>query len=158
MTSCREAPSRPVVLFDGVCNLCNSAVRWLVEHDPEGRLSFASLQSSAARRVLDAAGVDEASELPDSMVLVDRKGVHVRSTAALRIAGLLGFPYSLGRIAILVPRPLRDAVYRLIARNRYRWFGRRDVHAPDRRSGGALPRRRPSRLAGFFSRRRSRAV
>lgn len=122
-----ETPSRPVVLFDGVCNLCNSAVQWLIERDPEGRLSFASLQSRAARGVLAAAQVDDASKLPDSIVLVDQAGVHVRSAAALRIAGLLGFPYSLARIALLVPRPVRDAVYELVARNRYRWFGRRDV-------------------------------
>ena len=61
------------------------------------------------------------------MILVDQAGAHVRSAAALRIASLLGFPYSLGRIALLLPRPLRDGLYQLIARNRYRWFGRRDV-------------------------------
>jgi predicted DCC family thiol-disulfide oxidoreductase YuxK len=121
------APSRPVVLFDGVCNLCNSAVQWLIARDPEGRFAFASLQSRAAHEVLAAAGVEDTSGLPDSIVLVDPAGVHVRSAAALRIAGLLGFPYNLARIAFLVPRPLRDAVYRLIARHRYRWFGRRDV-------------------------------
>ena len=67
------------------------------------------------------------ASLPDSIVFVDEVGVHVRSTAALRIGVSLGLPYSLGKVAFLVPRPIRDMVYEWIARNRYRWFGRRDV-------------------------------
>ncbi|MCA9582759.1 MAG: thiol-disulfide oxidoreductase DCC family protein [Myxococcales bacterium] len=117
----------PVVLFDGVCNLCNATVQWLIDKDGEGRFRFASLQSEAARDVLAEAGVRDPSVLPDSIVLVDAAGVHVRSTAALRIGAVLGFPYNLGKVALLVPRPLRDAVYNIVARNRYRWFGRRDV-------------------------------
>ncbi len=117
----------PVVLFDGVCNLCNSTVNWLLDRDEGGRLRYATLQSRAARQVVAQAGITDPSTLPDSIVLVDRDGVHLRSTAALRIGVHLGFPYSLARIAFVVPRPIRDAVYSLIARNRYRWFGRRDV-------------------------------
>lgn len=121
------SPTRPVLLFDGVCNLCNGAVQWLLERDHDGRLRFASLQSQAARWVLAEAGVDDASALPDSMVLVDAAGVHVRSTAALRVARLLGFPYNWATAGFVVPRFLRDAIYRWVARNRYRWFGRRDL-------------------------------
>lgn len=117
----------PVVLFDGVCNLCNGAVQWLIERDDDGRLRFASLQSEAAARALRDAGVVDAATLPDSIVLIDEKGVHLRSTAALRIGATLGLPWSLGRIGLLVPRPLRDAVYSFIARRRYRWFGKRDA-------------------------------
>lgn len=117
----------PVVLFDGVCNLCNSAVNWLLERDVEGRLHYASLQSRAARTVLAKVGISDPGTLPDSIILVDADGVHLRSAAALRIGAHLGFPFSLGRVALWVPRPIRDAVYALIARNRYRWFGRRDV-------------------------------
>ena len=118
---------QPVVLFDGVCNLCNTAVVWLLERDHDQRLLFASLQSQAAAEVLRDAGVADPGSLPDSIVLVDAEGVHVRSTAALRIGVILGFPFSLGRVGWLVPRPLRDAVYSYVARHRYRWFGRRDV-------------------------------
>ena len=117
----------PLVLFDGVCNLCNTTVQWLIERDPEGRLSFASLQSHAAKAALAEAGAVDPAELPDSFVLIDERGVHVRSTAALRMASRLGFPFSLARAAFVVPRPIRDAVYRTVARNRYRWFGRRDT-------------------------------
>jgi len=115
------------VLFDGVCNLCNAAVQWLIERDPAGTLHYASLQSDAARDALADAGVEDATTLPDSIVLIDDAGVHVRSSAALRIGAALGFPYTLGRAGLVIPRPLRDGVYRMVARNRYRWFGRRTV-------------------------------
>ena len=119
---------RPVILFDGVCNLCNSAVRWVIERDKEGRFDFASLQSDAARqelvKVMDANEIDA---LPDSIVLLDSDGVHVRSAAALRILRGLGSWFLLLRLGIVLPRPIRDLIYDLIARNRYRWFGRRDT-------------------------------
>lgn len=119
---------RPVILFDGVCNLCNSAVQWVIERDKEGRFDFAALQSDAARREL-AMVMDEKeiAALPDSIVLLDSDGVHIRSAAALRIARGLGSPFALLRLGIVLPRPIRDAIYDLIARNRYRWFGRRDT-------------------------------
>jgi predicted DCC family thiol-disulfide oxidoreductase YuxK len=119
---------RPVILFDGVCNLCNSAVQWVIERDEEGRFDFASLQSDVARRELGKVlGEKEIDALPDSIVLLDLDGVHVRSAAALRIARELGSRFVLLRLGILLPRPIRDAVYDLIARNRYRWLGRRDT-------------------------------
>jgi predicted DCC family thiol-disulfide oxidoreductase YuxK len=114
-----------VVLFDGVCNLCNGAVRFIIDRDPAGRFRFASLQSLAAREVLGAATVEE--PLPDSIVLVERDRVTTRSTAALQIARRLQFPWPLLYAFIVVPRRLRDAVYDVVARNRYRWFGRREV-------------------------------
>jgi predicted DCC family thiol-disulfide oxidoreductase YuxK len=119
---------RPIILFDGVCNLCNSAVQWVIDRDKEGRFDFASLQSNAARRELEKV-IDEKEidALPDSIILLDSDGVHVRSAAALRIARGLGSPFAVIRLTIVLPRPIRDAVYNLIARNRYRWFGRRDT-------------------------------
>ena len=122
------AHHRPIILFDGVCNLCNSAVEWVIERDKEGRFDFASLQSHAARRELEKViGPEEIAALPDSIVLVDSDGVHTRSAAALRIARALGSPFALLGLGVVVPRPIRDAVYDWIARNRYRWFGRRDT-------------------------------
>jgi predicted DCC family thiol-disulfide oxidoreductase YuxK len=108
------------VLFDGVCDLCSGAVRWLLERDPERRLRFASLQSDAARRALTAAGVPDPARLPDSIVLLDEAGVHVRSGAVLRIARHLGLPYSLSWVGMAVPRPVRDGIYGWMARRRYR--------------------------------------
>jgi predicted DCC family thiol-disulfide oxidoreductase YuxK len=123
---------RPVILFDGVCNLCNSAVQWVIERDKEGRFDFASLQSDAARRelvrVMGTREIDALIDgLPDSIVLLDSDGVHVRSAAVLRILHGLDSWFMLLRLGIVLPRPIRDAVYRMVARNRYRWFGRRDT-------------------------------
>lgn len=122
------AHHKPIILFDGVCNLCNSAVQWVIRHDPEGRFVFASLQSDAARAELERVlGTEEIAALPDSIVLVDSDGVHSRSTAALRMARGLGLPFTVLGLGVALPRPIRDAVYDWIARNRYRWFGRRDT-------------------------------
>jgi predicted DCC family thiol-disulfide oxidoreductase YuxK len=115
----------PIVLFDGVCNLCNGAVTWIIERDRAARFVFGALQSASARVLLDERGV--LGDLPDSIVLLDADGVHTRSDAALRIAAGLGWPWSLLRVGRVLPRGLRDAIYDLIARNRYRWFGRREA-------------------------------
>lgn len=114
-----------VVLFDGVCNLCNGAVRFIIARDPKSRFRFAALDSDAARDVLRDRVVSE--PLPDSIVLVDSTGVFTRSTAALRIARRLRFPWPIAAVFLLIPSPLRDAVYDFIARRRYRWFGKRDL-------------------------------
>ena len=121
-----DAPATPVVLFDGVCNLCNGWVRWIIPRDPRGVFRFASLQSQAARDALRQGRHDDPAALPDSIVLLDEQGLHVESDAVLRIARRLGLPYSLLAASRIVPRVLRDAVYRTVARNRYRWFGRRE--------------------------------
>lgn len=118
---------RPIILFDGVCNLCNTAVRWVLKRDKQERFDFAALQSQAARRELGKVlGPEEIQALPASIVLIDSDGVHIRSTASLRIARALGFPSSMLGWGVVVPRPIRDAIYDLIARRRYRWFGRRE--------------------------------
>lgn len=109
----------PLLLFDGHCLLCIGAVRWLIARDPQARLRFAPLTWPAAQPYL--AGL---AALPDSVVLVDAAGVHTKSTAALRAARLLRFPWPLlAALGWVVPRPLRDALYDLVARNRARWFG-----------------------------------
>lgn len=116
--------SGSVVLFDGVCNLCNAAVRFVIARDPSARFRFAALDSQAARAVLGTACAPEA--LPDSIVLIDEQGVFTRSTAALRIARRLSFPWPLAYALILVPRAVRDRLYDWIASRRYGWFGRRE--------------------------------
>jgi predicted DCC family thiol-disulfide oxidoreductase YuxK len=113
-----------LVLFDGACNLCNGFVQFVVARDPGGRFQFGALQSASARRVLELH--DTPAPLPDAIVLVDDGQLFTRSTAALRIARRLTFPWPLAYAFIAVPRPLRDWIYDLIARHRYRWFGTRD--------------------------------
>lgn len=120
------------ILFDGVCNLCNGFVRFVVPRDPAGRFRFAALQSPAAAAALRDAGV--VLPLPDSVVLIEDGRVYVRSAAALRIARGLRFPWPLAYAGIAVPRFIRDRIYDAIAANRYRWFGRREscmIPTPD---------------------------
>lgn len=111
-----------LVLFDGVCNLCNGAVNFIIDRDPEGYFRFAPLQSEAAQSYLEDSHLDQ--EL-GTIVLVEDGHTYVRSTAALRIARRLTGPWRLLALGLLVPRPLRDTVYDRIAANRYDWFGRR---------------------------------
>jgi predicted DCC family thiol-disulfide oxidoreductase YuxK len=117
-----------VILFDGVCNLCNAWVQWLVKRDRAGLYRYASLQSVTARELLSThLTEDQMSAIPDSIILVDPAGVHTLSTAVLRVLGGLGLPWRALRALLVVPRFARDFVYRFVASNRYRWFGRRPM-------------------------------
>ena len=117
-------PDGPVVLFDGVCNLCNGLVDFLIERDSAGRLQFASLQSAAGQELLARHGLP--TDDFDSVVLVDGDRAYTKSTAAIRIADLLGWPYRAARVTRLLPTRLRDRLYDAVADNRYDWFGRKD--------------------------------
>lgn len=125
----------PVILFDGVCNLCNAAVNFIIDRDPESAFRFAPLQSDIGQALTEQCGI--ASDKIETMVLIEDGRCFVRSTAALRIARRLSGVWPMLSVLLVVPSPLRDAVYRVIARNRYRWFGQRDacrLPTPDLRS------------------------
>jgi predicted DCC family thiol-disulfide oxidoreductase YuxK len=110
-----------IVLFDGVCNLCNGFVQFILPRDRAGRFRFASLQSDAARLLLKGDPPEE------TMVLIEAGKTYIKSAAALRIARRLRFPWPLLYAFVVVPRGLRDIVYDWVARHRYRWFGKRDA-------------------------------
>lgn len=112
----------PVLLFDGVCNLCNASVQWVLKHDKKAVFRFAALQSPAGQSLLRNAGLS--AEDFDTVVLVDGARVFTRSDAALEIVRRIGGLWSWLAVFRFVPRPVRDAVYDWIARRRYRWFGR----------------------------------
>jgi predicted DCC family thiol-disulfide oxidoreductase YuxK len=114
-----------VILFDGVCNLCNGFVQFVIERDPGARFQFGALQSEASQRLLAAAGYSSPETL-DTVVLLEDGRVFTRSTAALHVVRRLSFPWPLAYGLIVIPTPLRDAIYDLVARRRYRWFGRRE--------------------------------
>ena len=116
----------PIVLFDGHCNFCNGVVNFLIDRDRRGTLRFAALQSPAGRRLLAERGIVMPEE-PDTMVLIDGPRTLLRSDAALATTRHLRWPWPLARAAVVVPRFIRDAVYSLVARNRYRWFGRSEA-------------------------------
>mgnify|MGYP005839023515 CR=1 FL=1 len=117
-----------VVLFDGVCHLCHASVRFIIAHDKAGYFSFASLQSSVAQELLQKHGVPYLLGAgDDSVVLIEEGVVYTHSDASLRVARKLSGVVRLGAVLLVVPKLVRDAVYRLVARNRYRWFGKDDV-------------------------------
>ncbi|MFO0876621.1 MAG: thiol-disulfide oxidoreductase DCC family protein [Gemmataceae bacterium] len=117
--------TQPIVLFDGVCRFCDGAVNFLIDHDPQGRIRFAALQSESGQALLKQFHLD-ATTL-DTLVLVEGNRHYVRSTAALRIARFLNLPWPGLSMFLLVPVFLRDWVYRMVAANRYRWFGQMDA-------------------------------
>lgn len=117
-----QIEGKSIVLIDGVCHLCQGLVRFIIPRDPKGHFMFAPLQSEVSQRLLDAGGL-KPKEL-STVVLLEKGVYYTESAAVLRIARRLRFPYPAAYVFILVPRPLRNALYRLVARNRYRWFGR----------------------------------
>jgi predicted DCC family thiol-disulfide oxidoreductase YuxK len=114
-----------VVLFDGVCNFCNASVNFIIRRDPKGEFRFAPLQSEVGKKYLEKFHLST-TDL-DTMVLVEGERVFTRSTAGLRIARRLTGLWPLFSAFLIVPKFLRDAVYRVIAKNRYRWWGKRDA-------------------------------
>jgi predicted DCC family thiol-disulfide oxidoreductase YuxK len=121
-----------LLVFDGVCNLCNGFVRFLLERDGAGRLQFTTCQSAAGAEIMRAAEIDPLD--PASVVLVDDDRRYVYSDASLLALAALGGGWRLVLLARLIPKFLRDPAYRFVARRRYRWFGRSDsCRTPDPR-------------------------
>jgi predicted DCC family thiol-disulfide oxidoreductase YuxK len=116
--------SQPVLLFDGVCNLCNSTVDFILHYDKSQRILFASQQSEAGQALMQRYSVNPTHL--SSVILIDQGRVYKRSDAALRTGELMGgFWCELGRIGYVIPKFFRDYIYNWIAQNRYRWFGKR---------------------------------
>ena len=119
-----------MVLFDGVCNFCDATVQFIIARDEQSHFRFAPLQGKTAETVF--AGAGWTGERPDSIILVQGGQLYTHSSAALRILGSLGWPWRLVAAARCIPVSIRDGIYKYIARNRYRWFGKRDVcRVPD---------------------------
>ncbi len=119
------APDRlPVIFFDGVCGMCNRFVDVVLRADRKGVFRFAPLQGETARRLLPPLPADPREW---SLLYLDERGLHDQSDASLGVYRRLGGAWRLLGLALFVPRAVRTPVYRWIARNRYRWFGRRDA-------------------------------
>ena len=114
----------PILLFDGHCNLCNAWVQFIVKRDSAGTIRFASFQSETGRRLLEEHKIDE--NYIESLMFFEEERFSVSSTAALRSLSYLDDWQKHLIFLTVVPRSLRDLVYRFIARNRYKWFGRRE--------------------------------
>ena len=120
----------PIMLYDGVCNLCNGSVQFVLKRDRHHVLRFCALQSATAPRLLadfETPTFQAGAGALDTIYLLDKGRLYDRSSAALRIAWKLKFPWPLLAMFLIVPKPLRDAVYNWVGRNRYRWFGRSET-------------------------------
>jgi len=118
----------PVIVFDGVCVLCNGWVRFLLKHDRVGRYRFAAMQTDAGRALLARHGLDP--DDPASFLLVDGAQAWTDSDAIRRVLTGLGGAWRLAGAMAVVPRVVRDPLYRWVARNRYGWFGMTACHVP----------------------------
>jgi predicted DCC family thiol-disulfide oxidoreductase YuxK len=114
-----------IVIFDGVCNLCARSVQFILKHEAEPHFRFAPLQSPVGSRLLRDHGFETADIT--TFVLVSEGKVYTKSSAALRIAKHFKGPWTLVRVLRAIPRPLRDWMYDVVARNRYHWFGKADT-------------------------------
>lgn len=113
-----------ILLFDGVCNLCNGVVQFIIKNDPKGKFRFASLQSEAGQTLLKEFGLK--TDDFDTFVLVRGNEYFIRSTAVLRVLNELGGMWKLFSVLWIFPAPLRDLFYNAIANSRYKLFGRRE--------------------------------
>jgi predicted DCC family thiol-disulfide oxidoreductase YuxK len=118
-------PAKNIVLFDGVCNLCNGLVRFIIKRDRNGKFKFASLQSEIGQQWLLRFGL--AKNEFESFVLIEGDKYYVKSAAALIMLRGLGGIWKVFYVFILVPRPVRDFIYDLIAKSRYRIFGKKNI-------------------------------
>jgi predicted DCC family thiol-disulfide oxidoreductase YuxK len=115
----------PILLFDGVCNLCNSLVQFVVEHDAAGTFRFASLQSTVGQALLERHGLP--TDDFDTFVLIEDGDAYTKSEGGLRTTRYFDGFYPFLRYFLVVPRPIRARVYDVVAKNRYSWFGRKDA-------------------------------
>lgn len=118
------ANKHPILLFDGVCNMCSSMVTFVIKRDQEAKFKFASLQSDVGQSILKVHSLP--MEKYDSFYYVEGEKVFSKSTAALKVAKELDGAWKLFYPLILIPRPLRDTIYSYVAKNRYNWFGKKD--------------------------------
>jgi predicted DCC family thiol-disulfide oxidoreductase YuxK len=115
---------KPVVFFDGVCNLCSSIVQFIIKHDRKEKFLFCALQSEKAKMILN--NLNYNISLTDTIVLYEKGMLFTRSTATLKIIRRMKGLYPLLYIFIIIPKPLRNYAYNLIAKKRYKWFGKKD--------------------------------
>lgn len=116
---------KELILFDGVCNLCDSSIQFIIKYDKHNTFLFTPLQSELSQSIIEQFGID--TQKIDSIILFRKnEGVFYKSTAALKIASKLKFPINILASFIILPKFIRDTVYDFIAKNRYNWFGKKE--------------------------------
>ncbi|MDO7138935.1 thiol-disulfide oxidoreductase DCC family protein [Algibacter lectus] len=116
---------KKLILFDGVCNLCNSSVQYVIKRDRKEHFLFTALQSETGKQILDQYKIDT-TKIDSILLYTPEKGINYKSTAALKVATSLGFPVNLMAIFFIVPTFIRNWVYDFIAKNRYKWYGKKE--------------------------------
>ena len=116
---------KKLILFDGVCNLCNSSVQYVIKRDKKEHFLFTALQSETGKQILDQYKIDT-TKIDSILLYTPEKGIDYKSTAALKIAISLSFPENLMAIFFIVPTFIRNWVYDFIAKNRYKWYGKKE--------------------------------
>ena len=116
---------KSIILFDGVCNFCNSSVNFVIKHDKKNHFLFAPLQSETAKKLLEKFNID--SSKTDSFILIENNKAYLKSTAALRVTKHLNKLYPLLYAFLITPLFIRNSVYNLVAKNRYKWFGKKEI-------------------------------
>lgn len=127
LRSMKSFAQKKIILFDGVCNLCNASVRFVLKHDKKNQFLFASLQSDAASKLL--LQLNEKNIPLDTVIFIDRGVVYKKSSAILHIVKHFNLFYKSLYLFIIVPKFIRDALYDLVAKHRYQWFGKKDFCA-----------------------------
>jgi predicted DCC family thiol-disulfide oxidoreductase YuxK len=112
-----------IILFDGICNLCNSSVQFIIKRDPFGHFKFASLQGAAGQKLIKQFGVN--NEI-NSFILIEDNKIFFKSSAAIRVCMKLRGPWKLLSIFKIIPPSIRDIFYNIVANNRYKWFGKQE--------------------------------
>lgn len=119
-----KSKDHKIILFDGVCNLCNGAVTYIIRRDKKNLFKFAALQSEIGQQLISKFNIDTSKV--DSIILIDGEKHYEKSSAALRIAKYLSGAYPLLFGFMILPKFIRNAVYDYIAKNRYKWFGKKE--------------------------------
>lgn len=118
--------SQPTLFYDGVCQLCHFSVQWIIKHDKKGIFRYENLQSEAGQDIIKK--IPTSLLLSESVILVLNGQIYLYSDASLMVFKQLGGIYGfLGKIGLIVPLSIRNAIYRFIAKNRYQWFGKREI-------------------------------
>ncbi|MDO7171269.1 thiol-disulfide oxidoreductase DCC family protein [Mariniflexile sp. AS56] len=128
--------NKKLILFDGVCNLCNASVQYVIKHDSHDVFLFAALQSDIGEQIIKHNKID-VSKIDSILLYTPDAGIDYKSTAALKIASQLGFPQNLMTVFFIIPAVIRNKVYDYIAKNRYKWYGKKEscwIPTPELRS------------------------
>jgi predicted DCC family thiol-disulfide oxidoreductase YuxK len=118
-------PNKKLILFDGICNLCNASIQYVIKHDKKNVFMFTALQSEAGQQIIKKYNIDT-NKVDSVLLYTPKNGIDSKSTAALKIANDLGFPQSIMTVFFIIPPFIRNWVYDYIAKHRYKWYGKKE--------------------------------